>query len=67
MKVIKERNKMPAGNGRFVASGGVFSANSGWVTSAFALVRAFVIPPPAAKPPGRYLKADSGSASAKSP
>ena len=38
---------MPACNGRFGASGGVFSADNVWVTSPFALVRAFAIPPPA--------------------
>jgi len=37
----------PASNGRFGASGGVLSADNGWVTSSFALVRAFAIPPPA--------------------
>ena len=41
---------MPAGNGRFGASGGVFSADNGWVTSSFALVRAFAIPPASVKP-----------------
>ena len=37
-------------NGRFGASGGSFSSYREWVTSSFALVRAFAIPPPAAKP-----------------
>jgi len=43
----KREQQSTAGNGRFGASGGVFSADNGWVTSSFALVRAFVIPPPA--------------------
>ena len=50
---------MPAPNGRFGASGGVFSADSGWVTSSFALVRAFVIPPPASS--RRSLAATRGN------
>ena len=44
------RDKMPALNGRFGASGGVFSADSGWVTSSFALVRAFTDTPASVKP-----------------
>ena len=42
--------KMPSYNGRFVASGGVFSADSGGVTSSFTLVRAFTDPPASVKP-----------------
>ena len=41
---------MPAANKRFGASGGVFSADSGWVTSSFALVRAFTDTPASVKP-----------------
>ena len=39
-----------AGNGRFGASGGVVSYDTEQVTSSFALVPTFPIPPPAAKP-----------------
>jgi len=45
--------KMAAANGRFGASGGVCSSESEQVTSLFALVQAFVNPPPVAKPLGR--------------
>ena len=47
---------MPAANGRFGASGGVGSSESEQVTSLFALVQAFVKPPPVAKPLGRLLQ-----------
>ena len=51
---------MAAANGRFGASGGVCSSESEQVTSLFALVQAFVNPPPVAKPLGRYAQvADS--------
>ena len=46
---------MPSHNGRFGASGGVGSSESEHVTSLIALVQAFAIPPPAAKPLGRYV------------
>jgi len=45
--------KTPADNERFGASGGAVSTYREQVTSFFALVRAFAIPPPAAKPLGR--------------
>ena len=48
---------MAAHNGRFGASGGVGSSEREQVTSLFALVQAFVIPPPAAKPLGRCTQA----------
>jgi len=38
---------MPADNERFGASGGVVSYDTEQVTSSFALVRAFPMPPPA--------------------
>ena len=47
-----KRNKMPAPNERFHASGGADSYDTEQVTSSFALVRALPIPPPAAKPQG---------------
>ena len=70
MMILKRANKRkeevqiikPADNRRFGASGGVFSADSGWATSSFALVRAFVIPPPASS--RRSLCASRGQRSA---
>ena len=47
---------MPALNGQFGASGGVGSSEREQVTSSFALVQAFVIPPPVAKPLGRCVQ-----------
>ena len=43
----KMQKNMPADNGRFGASGGVGSSESEQETLSFALVQAFVIPPPA--------------------
>ena len=48
------KEKTPAANGRFGASGGVGSSESEQVTSSFALVQTAVKPPPVAKPLGRY-------------
>jgi len=56
---------MPAHNGRFGASGGVGSSESEQATSSFALVRTFVIPPPVAKPLGRYAPAADSAADSK--
>ena len=50
-------DKKPACNKRFGASGGVVSSDTEQVTSSFALVLAFAIPPPAAKPPDRCASA----------
>jgi len=44
---------MPADNERFGASGGVVSYDTEQVTSSFALVRAFPMPPPARQAAGR--------------
>ena len=49
--------KMPAPNGRFGASGGVARPTLECRTATSALVQAFVIPPPAAKPLGRCTSA----------
>ena len=49
-----KKQKRPACNGRFGASGGVGSSESEQETSSLALVRTAVIPPPAVKPLGRY-------------
>ena len=48
---------MPALNGRFGASGGIARPTLECRTATSALVRTFVIPPPVAKPLGRYLQA----------
>ena len=42
-----KRNKMPAPNERFHASGGAGSSDTEQVTSSLALVRALPMPPPA--------------------
>ena len=52
---------MPACNERFGASGGFISSDTERVTSSFTLVRALPIPPPAAKPPSRWLQAGDDS------
>ena len=44
---FKKKNKKPAANERFHASGGADSYDTEQVTSSFALVRALPIPPPA--------------------
>ena len=44
-----DKEKMPAANVQFGASGGVVSSDTEQVTSSFALVRALPMPPPAAK------------------
>jgi len=43
----EQNKKTPADNERFHASGGAASSDTEQVTSSFALVRAFVNPPPA--------------------
>jgi len=53
---------MPADNERFHASGGVVSYDTEQVTSSVALVRALPMPPPAAKPPPRWLQVSDVSA-----
>ena len=56
LKLKEIRNKLPACNGRFGASGGVGSSEREQVTSLFALVQTAVNPPPAAKPLGRWAQ-----------
>jgi len=51
------RQKTPADNVQFGASGGAVSYDTEQVTSSFALVRTSPIPPPAAKLLPRYLQA----------
>ena len=46
---------MPAGNGRFGASGGVSRPTLECRTATSALVQTAVNPPPVAKPLGRYM------------
>ena len=53
---ILKVKEMPADNEQFATSGGVGSYDTVCVTSSFALVRAFAMPPPVAKLPLRWLQ-----------